>query len=279
MSKHISVKEIIQKVNQLEWSLQKSGERSVENAEIFSRWWSSHKPMKDLSTEIIREFKYYLKVKRKYSGGTINRKLAALSKLITYARGCSGFTFKWGVPLIQYERVNNKRKFTLTPAIEKLLISKTNELGHKEKSDLWVFLIDVGCRLGEALSLQWSDVSEDFVLFKNTKNGDDRYVPIFNRVKQLLMTRKKIGLLRPFPFTKSCVEWTWRKVRKNIGMDSEKDFVIHSLRHTCITRMLHHKIGIEVVQIAVGHNDIRMTQGYNHPTKEQLYSAIKQRIN
>jgi site-specific recombinase XerD len=43
--------------------------------------------------------------------------------------------------------------------------------------------------------------------------------------------------------------------------------------------MLHHKIGIEVVQIAVGHNDIRMTQGYNHPTKEQLYSAIKQRIN
>ena len=62
-----------------------------------------------------------------------------------------------------------------------------------------------------------------------------------------------------------------------MNMTGEKDFVIHSLRHTCITRLLNRKVGIEVVQIVVGHNDIRMTQRYNHPSKEDIKSALSHR--
>ena len=38
--------------------------------------------------------------------------------------------------------------------------------------------------------------------------------------------------------------------------------------------MLRNKIGIEVAQLVVGHKDIRMTQSYNHPTKEELRSSM-----
>lgn len=49
---------------------------------------------------------------------------------------------------------------------------------------------------------------------------------------------------------------------------------MHSLRHTCITRLLKKGIGIEVVQKIVGHKEIRMTQRYNHPSKDDLREAV-----
>ena len=63
--------------------------------------------------------------------------------------------------------------------------------------------------------------------------------------------------------------------KKKLGMEHEKDFVMHSLRHTYITRLLNKKVGIEVVQKIVGHKDIRITQRYNHPTKDDIRNAIK----
>ena len=142
---------------------------------------------------------------------------------------------------------------------------------------MWTFLIEVCCRLSEALKLSWSNVSEnyEYVKFTNTKNGEDRIVPIFHKVSSLLKNRKERNLPKPFPFSISSVEWTWSKVRKELGMSNEKDFVIHSLRHTCITRLIKNGVGIEVAQLVAGHEDIRMTQKYNHPTKEELRKAIK----
>ena len=114
---------------------------------------------------------------------------------------------------------------------------------------------------------------------KDTKNplgGNpiERFVPIFDDVKKILAKRKKMGLEKPFPLSIHAVEHAWRTMRKKLGMEHEKDFVMHSLRHTCITRLLKKKIGIEVVQKIVGHQDIRMTQRYNHPTKDDLKNAI-----
>ena len=111
--------------------------------------------------------------------------------------------------------------------------------------------------------------------FSDTKNGDNRYVPIFDKVKDILAKRKERGFARPFPYSLSSVENCWKKIRRAMGMEGEKHFVIHSLRHTCITRLLRRKVGIEVVQKIVGHKDIRMTQRYNHPTKDDLRQAVK----
>ena len=80
---------------------------------------------------------------------------------------------------------------------------------------------------------------------------------------------------RPFPQNINAVEHSWRMVRKKLGLAHEKDFVMHSLRHTCITRLLKKGIGIEVVSKIVGHKEIRMTQRYNHPSKDDLKDKLK----
>lgn len=272
----IKVADAIEKVNTMEWSTQKDGYNSLRNANVFKDYYGATNFMNDVSTDTIREYKYFMLNKLKYSRGTLNRKLASVSKLVTYVKGCRAFVFNWGQPIIEYERTNNRRKFTLSTEVEEKLIRKSNELGYAEKTCLWIFLIDIGCRLSEALKLKWEhiDFQNDFVKFVNTKNGEDRDVPMFKRVRDILEQRRERGLKSPFGFSISSVEWTWRKVRRELGMDNEKDFVIHSLRHTCITRLLKRKIGIETVQLVVGHSDIRMTQAYNHPDKFDIRNTL-----
>tara|TARA_R100001463_G_scaffold32082_1_gene72100 strand:- start:15698 stop:16540 length:843 start_codon:yes stop_codon:yes gene_type:complete len=271
----ITLETAITKVSNLEWLNQKNGKLSIKNAEVFAKFYGFKNILNELATENVREFKTHCKGKLEYKNGTINRKLAALSKLCTWARGVKGFQFKWGLPLIEYEKENNKREFVVSKELQSKLLLTARSNYRDDEADLWECLILTGCRLSELLNLTWDRVKDGFIYLVDTKTGDDRFVPIFTEVERILARRKLMGLKKPFPLSIHAVEHAWGMVRKKLGMEHEKDFVIHSLRHTCITRLLKKKIGIEVVQKIAGHKDIRMTQRYNHPTKDDLKDAIK----
>ena len=274
-NKNITTFELLQLVIKREWSTQKSGVASAKNAEVFMNWYGTGKPFKDLTTDILRNFKFYCKETLKYKSATINRKLASVSKLITYSRGMGGFSFTWGVPIVEYETENNQRKFIFTDTIEKELLQTSTNCGYSHLNDLWVCLIETGCRVSELLNLTWANIEGEFICLKDTKNGDTRFVPIFDKVKNIFKKRKQLNLVSPFPYKLHIIENSWSTIRKEMNMQNEKDFVIHSFRHTYITRLLKRRVGIEVVQKVVGHRDIRMTQRYNHPTKDDLREAIK----
>ena len=60
----------------------------------------------------------------------------SLSKLCTYARGLKGFKFTWGVPLIEYESVNNQRELVLNADLEKKLLTTAKDMYKYDESDL-----------------------------------------------------------------------------------------------------------------------------------------------
>jgi integrase len=279
LNTRITVREAIVKVSTQEWSRQKNGTLSIKNAERFGLFYGLDNFMNDLATENVRDFKHHCRTVLSYKHGTINRKLAALSKLCTYSRGVKGFQFTWGLPLIEYETENNKREFVVSKELESKLLMTARLNYRDDEADLWECLIFTGCRVSELLNLTWDKIKDGFLHLVDTKTGDDRFVPIFDEVEKILAKRKKMGLEKPFPLSIHAVEHAWRMVRKKLGMEHEKDFVMHSLRHTCITRLLKRKIGIEVVQKIVGHKDIRMTQRYNHPTKDDLKNAVSEVLN
>jgi len=274
LNTRITVRQAIVKVSTMEWLNQKNGALSIKNAERFALFYGFDNFMNDVATENVREFKHHCKTILSYKHGTINRKLAALSKLCTYARGVKGFQFTWGLPLIEYETENNRREFVLSKELEDKLLMTARLNYRDDEADLWECLILTGCRVSELLNLTWDNIKDGFIHCIDTKNDDDRYVPIFDGVEKILSKRKKMGLEKPFPLSIHAVEHAWRMIRKKLGMQHESDFVMHSLRHTCITRLLKKKIGIEVVQKIVGHKDIRMTQRYNHPTKDDRKNAV-----
>jgi len=275
LNTRITIRQAITKVSDMEWINQKNGVLSIKNAEVFATFYGFENLLNELATENVREFKTHCRSELLYKNGTINRKLAALSKLCTWARGVKGFQFKWGLPLIEYEKENNKREFVVSKELQSKLLLTARSNYRDDEADLWECLILTGCRLSELLNLTWDRIKDGFIYLIDTKTGDDRFVPIFEEVERILTKRKLMGLEKPFPLSIHAVEHAWGMVRKKLGMEHEKDFVIHSLRHTCITRLLKKKIGIEVVQKIAGHKDIRMTQRYNHPTKDDLKDAIK----
>jgi integrase len=70
---------------------------------------------------------------------------------------------------------------------ENILIQKTTF----NMQAVIIFAIETGMRLGEILSLQWSDIQNDMAVLNETKNNEIRYVPFTKKVIRLLQILPK----------------------------------------------------------------------------------------
>ena len=62
-------------------------------------------------------------------------------------------------------------------------------------------------------------------------------------------------------------------MREAIGLGDDKQFVIHTLRHTCATRLLGSGVDIRTVMQWMGHSSIEQTQRYAHFIPSKLDDA------
>jgi integrase len=97
------------------------------------------------------------------------------------------------------------------------------------------FLLAVGCRRGEALTLKWSDVVDGQATFRETKNDQARSVPLSKYASGVLKSLPRIDG-NPFVFVGrtrgshlSNVSKAWRRIRKRAGVEH---VTIHDLRRT-----------------------------------------------
>lgn len=199
--------------------------------------------------------------KRGNSNATINRKMAALSKLLRKA-------YKMGdiQSLPEFKRLKEKagRIRFLEPEEEMRLFAAISE-----KSDLYghfcVFLIDTGARLGEGIGLRWQDIHhEQRVTFWLTKSGKSRSVPLTERAAAAIRAceKKKRG---PFSsIVQAKFRAAWNEAKQEVGLGAEPDVVPHILRHTCASRLVQGGIDIRRVQTWLGHQTLQMTMRYAH---------------
>lgn len=206
------------------------------------------------------------------SDATINRKLSPLRILLEAAR-----KRKWLVetPELPHWKEGKGRVRFFTDDEECELDRMTRTIGCYSEADLWVFLQDTGARVGEALKLEWQDVTNTQVSFVDTKNGETRTVPLTKRVKEILGVLKHWGKLkRPFPITYPEVRHTWDRVRVLLGKAEDDQWVIHTLRHTCASRLVQRGVPLIVVMKWLGHKSIQMTMRYAHLAPSNLDEAV-----
>jgi integrase len=67
----------------------------------------------------------------------------------------------------------------------------------------------------------------------------------------------------------------WLKAKKTMGLEKDKNFVLHILRHTTATRMLDTTGNIAVVQKMLGHAKITTTMRYAHIADDKLLEAVQ----
>ncbi|MEO7314932.1 MAG: tyrosine-type recombinase/integrase [Ginsengibacter sp.] len=170
---------------------------------------------------------------------------------------------------------------------------------------LFRLLYGTGVRLGEALSLLCSDinVSEKYILLRNSKNGKDRIVPLSDSLTQAcedylecrnrLPLRKKTDLFFVHPNGENCTNrqvYGWfRKILYKAGIPHQGKHQgphIHHLRHTFSVHSLAAMAEVDldlnyslpILSVYLGHQSVASTDRYVRLTAE-IYPSIMAKVN
>ena len=151
---------------------------------------------------------------------------------------------------------------------------------HTVNADYLLFILLTGARRGEASKLQWKDVHVDYVIFRGTKTGDDRQVPLPIFLIELLSKRKKVsepenpwvflGPSGPISEPKNMLQ---RFLKNHAEIPA---FSIHDLRRTFST---YAKMSVPSVLVSqlTGHKERRGTEDthYSSFTNQHLREGIE----
>lgn len=200
---------------------------------------------------------------------TINTKLTRLSKLLKKARKRGMIV---SLPEIELNKPQEGRIRFLSGQEEDALRVALPE-GYR---GLYDFLLYTGCRFGEALALQWNDITDKTVSFWHTKSGKPRTIPLVSRARAGIPFTRHNELIRPFasvPY--ESFYHAWLRARTACGLGDDRQVVPHVLRHTCASRLVQRGVDIRRVKDWLGHSTIQMTMRYAHLSPSDLYSAAE----
>lgn len=211
------------------------------------------------------------------SAATVLRELTQISSVIRHARE------EWGLPL-ETNPVADIRKPSAPPPRDRR-ISPEEETAILEAFEFnlsrspqnyrqWIgvtfaFALETAARRGEILGLLWEDVHirERWVLFRGTKNGSDRQVPLSSRAVSILGSLAKNDA-RAFPVSGGTFEALWRRWCPVDGLH------FHDTRREATTRLSKKFDALELARIT-GHRDLKvLLSTYYRPTVQDLASKL-----
>lgn len=249
----------------LHWKGKASERHVLINVNKALKHFGTRVAVSSISTEQIDDWILALR-NQGLSGGTINRNLAALSKIIRTAHE-SGRVEKMPKFRRQKEGQHRLRWLTVEEVDKALECAKTF---YPMLHDSIVISVDTGIRRGELLRLEPRDVVNNNLMVWVTKNEQPRSIPLTKRSIEVL-TRLCHGLsptAKLFP-QHEWIRSPWEHVKDLAGLGD--DVVWHTLRHTFASRLVQRGVPIQVVKELMGHKTIAMTMRYAKlcPTNHQ----------
>ncbi len=221
---------------------------------------------------------------RPLSVASINRELATLRRLLHVAQ-------EWKLidrlPKIRLFRGEEPREFVLSYQREELYL----HMAPQPLRDVAMLMLDAGVRPGEACALEWKHVRLEpaagakfghlAIAGGKTKNAK-RTLSLTARVASMLEARRKSARQSRFvfpgdaeggPFLVSSLDHQHKEFRELLGWPQE--FVVHSLRHTMLTRLGESGAEAFTIMRIAGHSSVTVSQRYVHPSPEFLERAFE----
>ena len=94
-------------------------------------------------------------------------------------------------------------------------------------------------------------------------------------VRSMLIARRKRDLFRPVSDVgRESIRYQWTQARKAMKKMDDPGFVLHSLRHTCATRLIDQGVPTSTVQKWLGHASITTTERYIQQSSETLKQYV-----
>jgi site-specific recombinase XerD len=151
--------------------------------------------------------------------------------------------------------------------------------------DLLITAVSTGMRLGEIISLEWTDINfaEKTILVQSkarfsTKSRRNRTIPVSEQLWALLATRKERASCE-LVFHKSirvlraeAVSKYFKAAIRDAGLDERLHF--HSLRHSHASWLVQDGVSLYEVQKLLGHSNISVTEKYSHLMPQKLHDTV-----
>ena len=253
------------------WRGTKGESTALSNADMVLDFFGRDTLVQDLDAERVSEFIEHL-TEQGNSNATINRKCSALRTVLTTAKD-----LEWidRVPKIPRMKENKHRVVCFDDELIERMRCLLLEAGKRDLSCLVGFLADTGLRLGEARRLRWSEVSSSRVIVLDSKNGDDRQVPLTPRASNLVaaMPGKRPGPWHGLDYDRD-IRRPWEAMKGALNRADDKTLVIHGLRHTFCSRLVQKGVHLQVVKELAGHRNIETTLRYAHLAPSNHEAAI-----
>ena len=282
--------------------------------------------LNQIDAETVKRYVKFLNTEAKtkkgepYKKTTIQHHFGALRSVLEYARRFHYISYNPCQDLSQKEKPHREQKridFMDSKEAAHFLHYLENEEG--EDGLFWkcyvLISITTGLRRGEAVGLQWGDISEDGLTIRvsrnvtmdskainklhigQTKTKENRTVPISKEVFRLLMEwkalqEKRYGSLttNAFIFNRATDPYMpinptepTRWLRKFENRHGLRNISPHDLRHTAATLALEGGADLKQVQELLGHADAQTTldfyAGVSEKQQRATIEAIEKVIN
>lgn len=247
----------------------------ARNAEFAVEFFGPATPVSAIDADKLDEYTTHL-VNQGNSNATVNRKLAAVSRMLSLAVARGKLSRK---PVIQRKREGIGRVRFLSDAEEAAALKLLAHWGKGAHVDVFIVLIDTGLRGGELWRLEGRDcdMTQGLLSIWMTKNGHPRSVPMTDRVRAIVDKRRAMYRRGPL-FPEGDNHWfdrVWSRMREALQLSQDSQFIPYALRHTCASRLIQRGVPLKVVQEWLGHKTITVTLRYAHLCPTNLLDAVK----
>lgn len=246
----LTLKDALTRVAAQEWRHCKTASKLTHNGEAVVEILGPARQLRSITYSDVEGLVTALQA-RGDANGTINRKLAALSKLFSYSKKHDPSLNRPAIPRL---REAPPRQRTLTDAEFDTL--RQWDGWRPEDINLLVFLWFTGARISEALRLKpdnWDDINCTFIDTKSNRGERvSRTIPLH---WEALSALKQGTMPNPWTF-----RHRFREAAAAQGLGEE--VVVHTLRHSCASRLARKQMNAFLIQKWMGHKSIATTQRY-----------------
>ena len=130
----------------------------------------------------------------------------------------------------------------------------------KTNPDLYrviIFALYTGCRRAEIRGLRWENVHGDVCRIIG-KGDRERIIDLLPASRKAMGAMKDIGPV----FYQKHIDYYSKEFKEVAVQCGINDVHFHNLRHSSATQMVESGVPIEVIQVILGHSDIKTTQIY-----------------
>jgi integrase len=196
---------------------------------------------------------------------TINRKLVNINQVLQYAHDREWLE---KMPVLRWNPENDGRIRWLEFSEEERMFSLLEQWQEPEVAKFLRVLLETGMRRGELLGLKPENIQGRWIRLWKTKTKTPRSVPLTDAAMESLEG------FHGWSLDINDLRRVWDKLRTEMGLTEDKDFVLHSLRHTKATRLLAKTQNIAMVQKLLGHKKVQTTLRYAHISDDDLLNAV-----